>query len=110
MQEIIPTIKILPLVVSAIILFISSIGIFKSKNPLQMLHFVTIIEIICIPLAVFTLILFQGLSELKMIICIATTVILSPVTSYFISKAYQKQVTRQTTNDIIIEHQPTKIL
>ncbi len=109
MQEIIATIKTLPLVVSAIVLFISSIGIFKSKSPLQMLHFVTIIEIICIPLAVFTLILFQGLSELKMIICVITTAILSPVTSYFISKAYQKQTTKQITNNII-EHQPTKIL
>lgn len=105
MQEVITTIKTLPLVVSAIVLFIASIGIFKSKSPLQMLHFVTIIELVCIPLAIFSLILFEGLSEIKMIICVIITAILSPVTSYFISKAYQKQITNN-----IIENQPTKIL
>ena len=105
MQEVIAIIKTLPLLISAIVLLLASIGIFKSTTPLQMLHFITIIEIVCIPLAILSLILFEGLSELKMIVCVITIIMLSPVTSYFISKAYRKQ----TTNDVI-ENQPTKIL
>jgi|GEM_PF-5459569 len=105
MQEIFAIIKTLPIMIAAMVLLLASIGIFKSKNPLQMLHFVTVVEIICIPLTILTLILFEGLSELKMIICVITITILSPITSYFISKAYRKQ----TTNDII-ENQATKIL
>ena len=107
MHEFIAIIKTLPLVISTIILLLASIGVLKSTNPLQMLHFVTIIEIVCIPLAILSLILFVGLSELKMIICIATIVILSPITSYFISKAYRKQTT--STNDTI-EKQTANIL
>ena len=103
MQEVIATIKTLPLLISTIVLLFASIGVLKSKTPLQAFHFITIIEIICIPLAILTLILFKGASEIKMILCVITIAILSPVTSYLISKAYRKQ-----TNDTI-EKQPTKI-
>ncbi len=88
MLVLIAIVKMLPISIATVLLLICSIGILKSKNPFQMLHFVTIIEVVCIPLALLSLILHEGLAEIKMIFCVFFVVLLSPITSYFLAKAY----------------------
>ncbi len=90
MLVLIAIVKMLPISIATLLLLTCSIGILKTKNPLQMLHFVTIIEVVCIPLALLSLILHEGLAELKMIFCIFFVILLSPITSYFLAKAHMK--------------------
>jgi multisubunit Na+/H+ antiporter MnhG subunit len=81
----------LPLFVCAILLFFVAIGIYRSQNALQILHFTTIIEIICIPLALFAMLInIIDFPHTRVLYVIFVAVLISPISSYFIGRKYYK--------------------
>ena len=78
----------IPMFICTILLFITTIGIYRSKNTLQTLHFVTIIEIICIPLALITILTTIDILHTRVLYIIFIASVLSPISSYFIGKKY----------------------
>ncbi len=95
------TLKNFPFFLSITILLISAIGLFKSKNILQMIHFITIIDVICVPLAIISFIFLTDISNIKILLCIPVIAILSPTSSYFLGKAY---LIKQQNNKITKEN------
>ncbi|MDA0617644.1 MAG: monovalent cation/H(+) antiporter subunit G, partial [Proteobacteria bacterium] len=63
---------------------------FRAKNTLQILHFCTIIDIICIPLALITTLFALNTEHTRVLYAISIVMILSPVSSYFIGKLYYR--------------------
>lgn len=75
--------SLLLLVVSVLFLFVV-IGVVKCKNTLEMLHFLAVIEIICMPLVL----LFAAIYCYNILFAMLIILLLSPLTSYFIGKSY----------------------
>jgi multisubunit Na+/H+ antiporter MnhG subunit len=86
-----PLLTHLPLLVCAILLFFAAIGIYRSQSALQILHFTTIIEIICIPLALFALLVNINFLYTRVLYITLIAVLISPISSYFIGKKYYKR-------------------
>ena len=80
--------KYIPITISICVLFCVSIGIYRASDPLQKLHFSTIADVICIPLAVLSALLIFGISSSRLLYVISLVLLISPIPSYFLGKVY----------------------
>ena len=71
----------------------SSIGIYRTKHTLQKLHFTTIIDVICLPLALFAVLFTFGISHSRIIYSTLIAIFLSPISAYFLGKLYYTMYT-----------------